>query len=428
MHRNFYKLSLSPQVTNLFGNIQGLFLSNSFLHQQEEIMKNKWLLSAGLIFGLIVLWRIGVLIFSDSSAASGRSGRPPVAVEVDSVRFGPISEIRQLTGTVYARYQYVLAPKVAGRIIAIYKRIGDAVKSGELIARLDDAEYEQGVIEARANLKIAEASLNEALSQFELARQEKERVEMLQAKGISSPAELDAAISNYSAQESRYQLARAQVEQRQAALTAANIRLSYTRLLATQPGFIGERFVDEGALLAPNAAVVSIIGIDSVIVRTTIIERDYGFIVAGQTAEVTVDAFPGQRFTGKVSRIAPMLQEASRVAQMEVEVANDSLLLKPGMFARVLVVTASKEQTRQVPTRAIVNRAGESIVFLVDPEEKIARLITVKTGISTAEFTEIIEPDLEGLVVTLGQHLLDDSSPVLISARQSGAATAVKEK
>ena len=391
-------------------------------------MKNKWLIAAGLIFGLIVLWRVGVLLFSDASADSGRSGRPPVAVEVDSVRFGPISEIRQLTGTVYAKYQYVLAPKVAGRIIAIYKRIGDAVKPGELVARIDDAEYEQGVIEARANLKIAEASLNEVLSQFELARQEKERVELLQAKGISSPAELDAAISNYSAQESRYQLARAQVEQREAALKSSNIRLGYTRLLATQPGFIGERFVDEGALLAPNAAVVSIIGIDSVIVRTTIIERDYGFIVAGQAAEVTVDAFPGKRFTGKVSRIAPMLQEASRVAQMEVEVANDSLLLKPGMFARVLVITADKEQACQVSTRAIVNRAGENVVFIVDPEGKTARLVPVTTGIVTAEFTEIVQPDLEGLVVTLGQHLLDDDSPVLIPAARSEAATAAEEK
>lgn len=376
-------------------------------------MKKKIIISIFSVLIILLVWRIVVLIFS-GSAASVRSERPAVAVDVDSVRFGLISERRQLTGTVYPKYQYVLAPKVAGRMIIIYKRIGDWVKSGELVARIDDAEYEQGVIEAEANLKIAEASLTESLAQFELARQERERVEMLQAKGIASPSELDAAVSNYSAQESRYQLAQAQVEQRQAALKSARIRLGYTRLTASKPGFVGERFVDEGALMAPNTAVVSIIGIDSVIVRTTIIERDYGFIKNDQAAEVVVDAFPGRSFTGRVSRIAPMLQEASRVAQMEVEVANDSLSLKPGMFARVQVVTAEKDSAQQVPTRAIVNREGESGVFVISSTERIVHFLPVKTGIVSADYTEILSPALQGLVVTLGQHLLNEGSPVIL--------------
>jgi len=377
-------------------------------------MKKNILIGFGILFGIFLIWRIGVLIFSSDGGNSRRSGRPPVAVEVDSVRFGTISEIRQFSGTVFPLYQYIVAPKVSGRIIVINKRIGDWVKNGEMIARIDDAEYQQSVIEAEANLKIAEASLTESRVQFNLARQEKERVESLQAKGIASPAELDAAVSNYSAQESRYQLALAQVDQRQAALNSAKIRLSYTRLTATQPGFVGERFVDEGTLLAPNSAVVSIIGIDSVFIRTTIIERDYGYIKTGQPAAVMVDAFPSRTFLGNVSRIAPMLQEASRVAQMEVEVVNDSLLLKPGMFARVKVVTAEKDRTQNVPSRAIVNRGGTTGVFLVTGDETIAHFSPVQTGIVTTNFTEILSPTLTGLLVTLGHHLLDDGSPILL--------------
>lgn len=199
------------------------------------------------------------------------------------------------------------------------------------------------MLEAEANLKISQANLAEVESQFELAKQELERVQSLQQKGIASLAELDAATSNFNALRSRIKLAQAQVEQRQAALNSAKIRLSYTVLIATEPGFIGERFVDEGSLLAPNSLLVSVIDIDTVIVRTTVIERVYGQIQIGQTAEIEVDAFPGKSFYGKVSRIAPMLQEASRVAQMEVEVANDSLLLKPGMFSKVKVVLAEKD-------------------------------------------------------------------------------------
>ncbi len=368
----------------------------------------------------LLIWRIGAAIFAPDKAKRKRPVRPPVAVEVDSVRYGPITEVRQLTGTVFPKYRYILAPKVSGRVVSIKKRIGDWVKAGEIVARIDNAEYEQSVMEVEANLKIAKASLSEARIQFDLAKQEKERVESLQAKGIASAAELDGAVSSYSAQESRLELAKAQVQQREASLEASKIRLNYTVLAASRPGFIGERFVDEGALLAPNAAVVSIIAIDSVIVRTTITEKDYYHIRAGQPAQVRVDTYGKRHFSGSVSRIAPMLSEASRVAQMEVELDNDSLLLKPGMFARVDVVTAQKERTPLVRSLAVVNRGAETGLFMVTGSESVAAYVPVQTGITTAENTEIISPALEGVVITLGQHLLDNGSPVILP----GAATA----
>lgn len=363
---------------------------------------------------LFLLWRIISLIYTGSSNAGPRSGPPPVAVEVDSVRHGYLTETRQLTGTVFPQYKYVVAPKVSGRVMNLYKRIGDWVEDGEVVARIDDAEYEQNVIEAEANFNIALASLAEAETQFELARQDLDRVRSLQSKGIASSSELDAALSNYTAQESRYQLAQAQVDQRRAALKSAQIRLSYTVLTASKPGFVGERFVDEGALLAPNTAVLSIVGIDSVIVRTTIIERDYGFIRVGQPAQVSVDAFRERTFHGSVSRIAPMLQEASRVAEMEVEVANDARLLKPGMFGRVEIQTAERPNTQYVPSRALVRQGSETGVYLVNPQVKSARYVSVEIGIVSAEFTEIVAPALNDMVVTLGQHLLDDGSPVIL--------------
>lgn len=384
-------------------------------------MKKKMIVGIGILLGCFLLWRIGVLVFSRGADLTQR-GRPPVAVETDSVRFGEIIEVRQLTGSVYPQYQYVVAPKVSGRIQSIRKRIGDWVRSGEIIARIDDAEYQQGVVEAEANLKIAVAALTESQIQFELAGQEKTRVESLQAKGIASASELDAAISNFSAQESRLQLARAQVEQREAALKSTKIRLSYTVLNASKPGLVGERFVDEGELLAPNAAVVTVIGIDSVLVRTTIIERDYGYLQTGQTAEVMVDAFPGRRFPGKVARVAPMLQEAARVAQMEVEVGNDSLRLKPGMFARVEVVTAAKERAQFVSSRAMVSRNNHDGVFMVAFGESVAHFFPVKVGIQTETRTEILEPMLQGLVITLGQHLLEDGSPVILPGAREAKA------
>jgi len=384
-------------------------------------MKKKIFIGIVVIFILILGWRIILLVTAGHKKSSGPTGRPPVAVEVDSVRYGSLQEVRQLTGTVYPLYQYIVAPKISGRIVEMRKRIGDWIKAGEVIARLDNAEYQQGVLEAEANLKIAEASLSEAQIQLQQARQEKERVESLNQKGIAAQAELDAAVSSYSAQRSRQQLAQAQVQQRKASLKSAKIRLGYTVLTADQAGFVGERYVDEGSLLAPNTPVISIIGINTVIVRTTIIERDYGHIQVGMPATVKVDAYPGYAFPGKVARIAPLLQETSRVAQAEVEVDNDPMLLKPGMFARVEVVTAEREKTQIVPSPAVVSRNGESGIFIVDSKNRVARYVSVTVGIVTPQYTEIIDPTLSSLVITLGQHLLDDGSPILLPVNNSSA-------
>jgi RND family efflux transporter MFP subunit len=385
-------------------------------------MKRWLIIIIGVIVILFLAYRVTLLVIGRTGGGQLQDERPAVAVEVASVRFGPIREIRRFTGTVFPYNRYVVAPKVSGRLIEITKRIGDPVREGELIARVDDAEYLQAVREAEANLKIAEASLAESRSQVELARQEKERVGSLEERGLVTTAELEAAVTNHEAREARYRLALAQVEQREAVLASSRIRLGYTRLTASGAGLIGERFVDEGALLAPNTAVVLVVGIDSVIVRTTITERDYGHVKPGQPVEVLVDAFPDRRFSGTVTRIAPMMREASRMAEMEVEVDNEQHMLKPGMFARIEVVTAEKESAQLVPSTAVVERGGASVLFLIPDGETAVRYVRAETGIVTPDLTEIIEPTLRGRVVTLGQHLLDDGSPVMLPEETAGAS------
>jgi RND family efflux transporter MFP subunit len=387
-------------------------------------MKKKILITVVIVFLIFLGWRI-VSLFTTSKEpwgpgpGFGPGQRQTVAVEVFDVRIEPIKEIREFTGTVNPVYRYIIAPKVSGRVVEITKRIGDWVNKGEIIARIDDAEYQQAVLEAEANLKISKASLNEAESQFELTRQELERVRSLQEKGISSSSELDAAETEYSAQQSRLELARAQVEQREAALKSARIRLEYTVLAATEPGFIGERYVDEGNLLSANSPLVSVVGIDSVIVQATIIEKDYARIKVGQSAELHVDAFPDTTFTGKVARIAPVLEEASRVAKAEVEFENKERLLKPGMFARVSVVLQEKEAVQVLPVEAIIKNNGKEGVFVVEEGAlsggNIARFYPVETGISTGTEIEITSPEIKNPVVILGQHLLQDGASVTLN-------------
>lgn len=367
----------------------------------------------GLALAAVFVWRVALLVINEFAGPSQRYNRPPVAVETADVSHQPIQETLQLTGTIHPIYQYTVAPKVSGMVTKIAKRIGDPVRRGETIATIDDAEYRQACLQAEANLKIAQANLVAARSQMDLSEKQLDRVEYMEGKGIASVAELETATAEYNSMEARAQLAQAQVEQSEAALASAKIRLDYTVLAAPEPGFVGERFVDEGALVTAMAPVASVVGIDKVIIRTTVVERVYGRIGPGQAATVEADALPGRTFAGTVSRVAPRLDESSRVAEMEIEIANDSLALKPGMFCKVSVVLSSRESAQVVPGQAIVTRNGSSGVFVVKPGESIVRFVPVEIGITTADLAEIVSPIIEGQVVSLGHHLLQDSSSVI---------------
>ncbi len=373
-------------------------------------------------FVLLLGWRLVDHLRSSGADSQGRSGRPAVAVTVAEVSVGPIQDVRLFTGTVFPQYRYLVATKVPGRVVALGKRIGDRVRAGEEIARLDDAEYRQAEAEAQANLDIARAGLEEARASLALAEKEIARSRSLRERDLISDADVDNASSRFDAQKARTQLAEAQVSQRRAALEASRIRLGYTRLKAAEPGLVGERLVDEGALLPVNAAVVSVVGLDTVYVRVSVIERDYGSIRPGQTAEVEVDAYPGRRFSGRVSRLAPVLKEESRVAEMEVVVPNPGHELKPGMFSRVRVVISSETEARSVPASAVVRRDDHDAVYMADEAEGVARYVPVTLGIHAGSRVQIVEPNLEGRVITLGQHLLEDGSPILLTASHGPAS------
>jgi len=199
--------------------------------------------------------------------------------------------------------------------------------------------------------------------------------------------------------------------------------LSYPRIHVSFDGqkdqlwVVGERFVDEGAMLAPNNSIVTVLDIGSLIAVIHVIERDYPKVKIGQSASVTTDAYPGKTFLGKVVRLAPLLKETSRQAKVEIEISNQETSLKPGMFVRVQIDFERHDNTTVIPISALVNRDGRQGVFLADAQELKAHFVPVTIGIVNGEFAEVIDPPLSGSVVTMGQHLLEDGSRIILPDR-----------
>jgi len=376
----------------------------------------------------ILGWRIYKKASMLGKGSVRRRGSVAVAVEITPVDKAAIRDIGLFTGTLLPKSKFIVAPKIAGRLEKLFVNIGDQVKSGELIASVDDDEYFQQVEQARAELEVATATMEESLSTLDVAKREFERVETLREKKIASESELDAAQAQYNAQTAKYRVAQAQVTQKEAALNAAKVRLSYTQILAiweeeNKPRIVGERFVDEGEMLKANSPIVSILEIHSLTAVIHVIERDYSEVLIEQEAVVTTDAFPDKTFPGKVVRVAPLLKETSRQARVEIEVSNSDGLLKPGMFIRAQIEFARHDDATVVPLVALIKRNAQQGVFLVDRQKRKARFVPVTLGIINKGLAEVLTPPLSGAVVTLGQHLLEDGSTITLPQKQPEGVT-----
>ncbi len=383
-------------------------------------MKIKVIVTIIILSGITLLgWQIYQKASDSGKGFKRQRQTVPVAVEVALVKKASIREVGSFTGSLHPLSKFIMAPKIAGCLEKLLVNIGDTVKCGQLVAVLDDDEYRQQVILARAELEVARANLQERKSTIENAKREYERTVALRKKKIASESQLDAAESEFKTQQAKLKVAIAQVSQKEAALNIAKVRLSYARIKVTEnnnSGYkvVGERFVDEGAMLAPNTPIVSIIDIEKLIAAIHVIGRDYPKIQAGQEAVISTDAFPGYTFKGKVIRIAPILKEKSREARVEIEIPNVQKLLKPGMFVRVYIQFDVHDNATVVPVAALVKRNGKQGVFIVDLKENKARFIPVTVGIVNGTKAEVLNPAIKGAVVTLGHHLLEDGASIIL--------------
>ncbi len=376
-----------------------------------------------VILGLIGYgsWVAYQKIKASGTPTGMRRAAMAVPIETRNIVKDKIQDIGVFTGSLTPKSQFTVAPKVSGWLKELLVNVGDTVTRNQVIAVLDDAEYTQQVEQVKAELLVAKANAQNSVSELELAKREYERVKALRDKQIASASELDGAEASFNSAKTRLDVSNAQVEQKESALRAAELKLSYTKVQAfwesddpNAARVVGERFVDVGTLLQANQPIVSILENDLLVAVIFVVEKDYSKIKINQSAIIDTDAFPGVTFTGKIARIAPLLIESSRQARVEIEIPNPKQLLKPGMFVRTNLLFAVHENATLVPRSAVVRRNDTQGVFIVDTEQKKVRFVPVTTGFMNNEVAEITEPEISGLVATLGNHMLEDGSSVTL--------------
>ena len=359
------------------------------------------------------------------AGAAGRQGgargggRGQLTVELAPVVQAAVNRELAVVGNLIGDQTVSVVPKTAGRLEEIGVKLGDRVNRGQRIAKIEDEEILEQVRQAEAAFEVARATIRQREADLALAKTNVERSRSLFQRQLLPQQTLDDAEAKYQSAQAALDLARAQNTQSQARLDELRITQQNTIITSPVNGFVSRRAVDPGAFVSANAPVVEVVDITRVRMVANIIEKDLKQIGVGDTARVEVDAFPGEDFMGRIARVSPVLDPSTRTASIEVEIANPQYRLKPGMYARVGIVTESHPNALVVPTNAVVDVNGTRGVYL--SVNNAATFHPVKIGIEGNERTEILDGVAAGdRVVTTGAAGLRNGDPIVLASGARG--------
>jgi len=347
--------------------------------------------------------------------AGAGAGRSMMTVELAPVTRQEVVDYITVVGNLVGEATVDIVPRVAGRIETIPVKLGDRVAKGQMIAKIEDREIREQINQAQATLDVNKANVTQRENEVQVQQIALDRAKTTFEKGLTSRQILEDAEARYNAAISQLNVAKAQQSQTQFRIDELRITLSNTSVVAPTAGFVSRRMLDAGAFANANTVLLTIVDIDSVRLVANLVEKGFKKVVPGVEAKVQVDTFPGEDFSGKVSRVAPVFDPATRTAQMEIEVPNPGFRLKPGMYARVRLTLERRPNALTVPRNAVVDLEGKRGVFFVN--EGVAKFMEVATGLTDGERMEILSGlDENQRVITTGALALRDGDRVALPA------------
>jgi len=388
-----------------------------------------------------------------------------IPVIVQRVSAEDIYDYTQISGMVKPRkVAYVVSP-IQGKVASACFDVGDRVSEGDLLFTIDSTEIEDNIRVLEEQLKVAQANLDLAQtgvvaasgSQYEAKKLElqaalksaednftaaKQLLDtatvMLEARAINQLKysqvknqyqqalnalntareaydlyESKGAVDAMNAARDQYKQAQASYDMLKLQIENARKQLSYTRVTAPMDGIIMTKEIVPGCLLSNTMVPYTIMDADKVQVVISVTEKVIGHIRKGQELEISIPSAQALPFKGKVVTVSPAVDN-TMAFQVCIEVDNTQQLIKPGMTARVNILTEQRDNSVVVPASAILSNDTGSYVYVCEDETAIRRPVT--TGITDGDRVEIVKGLSQGeLLIVKGQQFLNDKTPVKVS-------------
>jgi RND family efflux transporter MFP subunit len=350
-----------------------------------------------------------------------RGPRPPMTVELTSVVRKDMIDTVTVVGNLIGAATVDAVPRGQGRLDAVYVKLGDPVRRGQALAKIEDRELVEQIRQAEATHTVSEASIRQRQADLKLAQNNLERSRSLFERDLLPRQTFDDTDARYQAAVAQLELAQAQLAQAKARLDELKINLANTVITSPVDGFVGKRTLDPGASVGVNTSFISVVDIRTVRLIINVVERDLRRINQGTAVEIEVDAYPGETFKGTVARVAPILDPATRTAQVEIEIPNSAYRLKPGMYARARFTVEEHRNALVVPTASVVDQQGKLGVWV--PEGDQPKFTAVVVGIEQQDQTEILSGLSEGQrVIASGAAALRPGDRIVLAGQRAGGA------
>ena len=350
-----------------------------------------------------------------------------VTIDVATVTAHNTARVVETVGTLFPFDETVISAEIDGRVDEVKADLGDSVKLGDVLVHISDEEQRYLVAQNEAQLRQSMERLglkteNEKLKDIKDAPDTRKaeaelydtqtryaRQKQLSDTGIGAPADLDQAQARFRASQAAYDSTLfatrnllQEVERFKAVLELQRKKLRDTNVRAPFNGAVKERTVNVGQYVRVNTALFTLVKIDPLRLKLEVPERMAPWVKNGQIVEVSLEAFEGHPFQGRVWRIAPTVDQSKRTFIVEALVENSAGKLKPGSYARARVPTQKIERTMLVPATAVNYVFGSNKVFVV--KGGVIEAKDVKTGDRFDANIEIVEGAIaEGQQVAVSQ-------------------------
>ncbi len=408
---------------------------------------------------IIVFTSLGILIIAVIVVALLNSNKEKIVkVTAEKVQRRTITQVVTATGSIDPIDKVIITPEVTGEIVELPVKEGDQVKKGDLLARIKPNIYIAQRNRAQASLQSAEANLKVREATLDKAKSEYERIKKLFAKGLASQQELDNAKANFLTNEGQYLSQVSMVKQAEESLAEKEEDLAKTKLTAPLDGTIsqlnvelGERVLGSGFSQGTNMMTVS--NLENMEAVVDVDENDVVNVAKGDTAIIKIDAFGDEEFKGLVyqvgnSAIKTGAGSQDQVVNFEVKInlLGKNSKIKPGMSCDADIQTETHQNVLAVPIQSLTARIDkgnfkkgkrdirkmkktkkvekknkpQEVVFLVNGDH--AKMVKVKSGISDEDYIEIVSGLKEGDKVITGPYkavsrALEDGTKILVEKK-----------
>lgn len=308
----------------------------------------------GIVLGIAAIGiAIGGYVFFNGER------KAPVRYRTAEVERGSIMSVVSATGTINPVVSVQVGTQVSGMVKSLHADFNTRVKAGDTVAVIDPEPFRARREQAASNLETAGASVARARADMAQRKRERDRVQSLVEQQFVSQNDVDVALTNYESAEAQVRVAEGQVRQAEAALHVADLELKHTVIRSPVDGIVVARNVEVGQTVAasfatPNLFLIAL-DLTKMQVDTNVSESDIGGMTEGKGATFTVDAYPGEQFSGTIRqvRLAPITVQNVVTYNVVVAVDNRELRLKPGMTANVSIVVAQRDRILKVPNAAL---------------------------------------------------------------------------